>query len=97
MSVGIETDDLTLVDEDYIVTVLAIAPNYQCMEKDFVVQLKNPVTLKHPCHSAVFYDNVEGITSPISAEVKPAPYSEPFSEIITNFEYDLQGLYDCGE
>ena len=85
------TDDLTLVDEDHIVTVLAIAPNYQCMQKDFVVKLK------HPCHSAIFYDNVEGITSPINAEVKPAPYSEPYSEIITNFKYDLQSSYDCGE
>ena len=49
----------------------------------------------HPCRNAVFFDN-GGVTSPIVAIVEATPYPSPYTEIIGDFSYDLEGIHDCG-
>lgn len=54
------------------------------------------VKMIHPCHEAYFLDNT-GVTTPIVAVVSTAPHPSPFLEIVSNFPYNYQGAYDCGD
>ena len=53
------------------------------------------VKMVHPCRLAVFIDN-GGVSSPIVAIVEAVPYPFPYTEIVGDFPYDLEGSYVCG-
>lgn len=38
LNVGISSADMTMIGSDYTVTVQAITPSFQCMQKDFTVK-----------------------------------------------------------